>query len=54
VIKRTGKRFRVNMISAISNAGMLRFRLFTGSLLGQSSSTSWVGCSAMATNERST
>jgi transposase len=31
VIKRTGKRFRVNMISAISNAGMLRFRLFVGS-----------------------
>jgi transposase len=31
VIKGTGKRFRVNMISAISNAGMLRFRLFTGS-----------------------
>jgi hypothetical protein len=24
-----GKRFRVNLISAISNAGMLRFRLFT-------------------------
>jgi transposase len=34
VIKRTGKRFRVNMISAISNAGMLRFRLFTGSFTG--------------------
>jgi transposase len=31
VIKRTGKRFRVNMISAVSNTGMLRFRLFTGS-----------------------
>jgi transposase len=31
VIKRTGKRFGVNMISAISNAGRLRFRLFTGS-----------------------
>ena len=31
VIKGTGKRFRINMISAISNAGMLRFRLFTGS-----------------------
>jgi transposase len=31
VIKRTGKRFRVNMLSAISNAGRLRFRLFTGS-----------------------
>ncbi|HEU0127295.1 MAG TPA: IS630 family transposase [Pseudonocardiaceae bacterium] len=31
VINGTGKRFRVNMISAISNAGMLRFRLFTGS-----------------------
>jgi transposase len=35
VIKRTGKRFRVNMISAISNAGRLRFRLFTGSFNGQ-------------------
>jgi transposase len=34
VIKRTGKRFRVNMISAISNAGRLRFRLFTGSFRG--------------------
>jgi transposase len=34
VIKRTGKRFGVNMISAISNAGMLRFRLFTGSFSG--------------------
>jgi transposase len=31
VIKGTGKRFRVNMISAVSNTGMLRFRLFTGS-----------------------
>jgi transposase len=35
VIKRTGKRFRVNMLSAISNAGRLRFRLFTGSFNGQ-------------------
>jgi transposase len=35
VIKRTGKRFRVNMISAVSNAGMLRFRLFTGSFSGE-------------------
>jgi transposase len=34
VINGTGKRFRVNMISAISNAGMLRFRLFTGSFTG--------------------
>ena len=34
VIKQTGKRFRVNMIGAISNAGMLRFRLFTGSFTG--------------------
>jgi transposase len=34
VIKRTGKRFRVNMISAISNAGMLRFQLFVGSFSG--------------------
>jgi transposase len=34
VIKGTGKRFRVNMISAVSNAGMLRFRLFTGSCSG--------------------
>ena len=35
VIKRTGKRFRVNMISAISNAGLLRFQLFVGSFNGQ-------------------
>jgi transposase len=34
VIKRTGQRFRVNMLSAISNAGRLRFRLFTGSFTG--------------------
>jgi transposase len=34
VIKRTGKRFRVNMISAISNAGLLRFQLFVGSFSG--------------------
>jgi transposase len=34
VIKRTGKRFRVNMISVISNQGLLRFRLFTGSFTG--------------------
>jgi transposase len=34
VIKGTGKRFRVNMISAISNQGKLRFRLFTGSFTG--------------------
>jgi transposase len=34
VIKGTGKRFRVNMVSAVSNAGMLRFRLFTGSFTG--------------------
>ena len=34
VIKRTGKRFRVNMRSAISNAGRLRFRLFVGSFNG--------------------
>jgi transposase len=34
VIKGTGKRFGVNMLSAISNAGRLRFRLFTGSFNG--------------------
>jgi hypothetical protein len=34
VIKRTGKRFRVNMLSAVSSAGMLRFRLVTGSFRG--------------------
>jgi transposase len=34
VIKRTGKRFGVNMISAISNEGLLRFRLFTESFRG--------------------
>jgi transposase len=34
VVKRTGKRFGVNMISAVSNAGLLRFRLFAGSFTG--------------------
>src|SRR6266498_5144881 len=34
VIKRTGKRFGVNLLSAISNQGLLRFRLFTGSFAG--------------------
>ena len=31
VSKRTGERFRVTMVRAISNAGRLRFRLFVGS-----------------------
>ena len=35
VIKGIGKRFRVNMISVISNAGLLRFRLFVGSFRGR-------------------
>jgi transposase len=35
VIKRTGKRFAVNMISAISGLGQLRFQLFTGSFDGR-------------------
>jgi hypothetical protein len=34
VSKGTGKRFRVNLIGAISNAGMLRFRLVVGSFSG--------------------
>ena len=34
VIKRTGKRFGVNLIGAISNQGLLRFRLFSGSFAG--------------------
>ncbi len=34
VSKGTGKRFRVNMLSAISHAGMPRFCLFTGSFTG--------------------
>jgi transposase len=34
VVKRTGKRFRVNLISAISAGGLLRFRLFVGSFTG--------------------
>ncbi len=34
VVKRTGKRFGVNLISAISNGGLLRFRLFEGSFRG--------------------
>jgi transposase len=35
VRRRTGKRFRVSMISAISAGGLLRFRLFVGSFTGQ-------------------
>jgi transposase len=35
VIKGTGKRFRVNMLSAISNAGRLGFQLVVGSFNGQ-------------------
>ena len=34
IIKRTGKRSRVNMTSAVSNGGLLRFRLFDGSFTG--------------------
>jgi len=34
VVKRTGKRFGVNLIGAISNEGLLRFRLFEGSFRG--------------------
>jgi transposase len=34
VIKRTGKRYGVNLISAISHEGLLRFRLFSGSFAG--------------------
>jgi transposase len=34
VVKRTGKRFRVNLLSAISAGGLLRFRLFAGSFTG--------------------
>jgi transposase len=34
VVKRTGKRSGVSMISAISNQGLLRFRLFVGSFRG--------------------
>jgi transposase len=54
VIKGTGKRFRVNMISAISTAGRLRFRLFPGRSAARCSSTSWVGCCAIAAGARST
>jgi hypothetical protein len=34
VVKRTGKRFGVNLLSAISGEGLLRFRLFEGSFAG--------------------
>jgi hypothetical protein len=34
VIKETGKRCRVNMLSAVSHAGRLRFRLVVGSCSG--------------------
>jgi DDE superfamily endonuclease len=53
VIKGTGKRFRVNMISAVSNPGMLRFRLWGPSAAG-CSSTSWAGCCGIAAGGRST
>lgn len=35
IITRTGQRFAVNMISAISSVGLLRFRLFAGSFNGR-------------------
>jgi transposase len=35
VRKRTGKRFRVSLISAVSAGGLLRFRLFVGSFTGR-------------------
>jgi hypothetical protein len=54
VIKGTGKRFRVNLIGAISNAGLLRFRLLSGRSGAGCSSTSWVGCSGIAAGARST
>jgi transposase len=54
VIKRTGKRFRVKMISAISNQGMLRFRLVSGRSPGRCWSTSCAGCCAIVANGRST
>jgi hypothetical protein len=54
VIKGTGKRFRVNMLSAVSNAGMLRFRLLSGRSPGRCSLPSWVGCCAIAPAGRST
>jgi transposase len=34
VVKRTGKRFGVNLLSVISAGGLLRFRLFEGSFAG--------------------
>ena len=60
VSKRTGKRLRVNMLSAISTAGRLRFRLVVGSCNGpvftevRCSPTSWVGCCAIAAAGRCT
>jgi transposase len=48
VIKGTGKRFGVNMIRAIANAGMLRFRLFPGRSPERCSSASFAGCCAIA------
>jgi hypothetical protein len=54
VVKRTSKRFRVNMISAISAGGLLRFRLFTGRLPAWCSSTSCAGCCAIAAGGRCT
>jgi hypothetical protein len=34
IVKRTGKRFGVNLIGAVSTGGLLRFRLFEGSFRG--------------------
>ena len=48
VIKRTGKRFRVNMISAISNAGLLRFQLLWARSTERCSLISCAGCCAIA------
>jgi Winged helix-turn helix len=53
LVKRTGKRFRVNMLSAISGAGRLRFRLFTGSFTGVHR-PSWAGCCAIVAGGRCT
>ena len=55
VIKRTGKRFRVNMISAISNAGTAAVpTVCRARSPARCSSTSCAGCSAIAVSGRST
>ena len=48
VVATTGDRFGVNLISAVTAKGKLRFAAYDGNLNGRCSSTSAVGCSTTA------